>query len=296
MKRLRPVLAALAALLLAGASPPHPLVGRWTSKDTFTTTTLRFLPDGRYTREIRVGDAPLRAEGRYRLEGKTLTLTPRGDSPAQYRVDLEGDRLTLSGDDLPEPKPFEKEPGSEKALLDEARQADARTAKENAAWRKRIAVGPIPAKPPSVLAGVPRDPNPKRVLKGAQVFQRPQLYLRLVPMTLTSAEGRRSTAFNSVNWHFSPGGRVFIRYETFRPGARYDSARPRGEIRTFWAAYRITPGKDSDALHVETDAGETIALKLEYGRRNLVWDEQIFGQVDWENEQLRRMQKGKAAG
>lgn len=286
-----PLFAPLIAVLLIAASSSTPLVGRWVHEDTFTVTTLRFLPDGRYSSEIRVGDAPVQLQGRYKLDGKKIVLSPKGDAPVQYQIALEGNRLTLSGGDLPEPKRFEKEPGSEKALLEEAGKGDANKAKEDAKWRSRIQVGPIPEKPPITLAGVPPDPNRKRILKGAQVFQRPQLYLRLVPMTLISPEGRQSTVFNSVKWHFSPSGRVFIRYETFRPGQRYDTDKPVGEIRTFWAAYRVVPGKDEDKVTVQTDQGETHTLTLEDGRRNLVWDDQIYGQVDWENEQVRRMQK-----
>ncbi|MBW3622212.1 MAG: hypothetical protein KY468_02250 [Armatimonadetes bacterium] len=289
--KLFPFLPAFLALILIGAAPPNPLVGRWISEDMFTITTLRFLPDGRYTREIRVGDVPLQAQGRYKRNGDSITFSPKGESEEKYELTLDGNRLTLSGAGLPEPKTFEKEPGSEKALLEETRQGDAQKSKEDDVWRKRIAVGPIPAKAPTSLAGVPKDPNPKRVLKGAQVFQQPQLYLRLTPMTLTSAGGRQSTVFNSVKWHFSPNGRVFIRWETFRPGQRYDADKPQGEIRTFWAAYRITPGKETDRLYVETDGGEKFNLSLEDGRRNLVWDDQIYSQVHWQNELMRRQQK-----
>ena len=82
-----------------------------------------------------------------------------------------------------------------------------------------------------------------------------------------------------------------FRRRTFHRGRRYDAADPRGEVVTYWGRYRVEPGENgaaTDRVAVETDAGEKIRLELIDGRRNLVWGTTLYGQVDWENEALRR--------
>jgi len=288
-------MAVVVIALALGAHPcraqaaPERLVGIWVFRDMFQTVELWFLADGRYSATTRVGDAAVPESGRYEVRGTKLTLAPQGAGPVTYDFALAGSRLTLSGGNYAAPQTFEKVPGSEAKVAGEARRADAGKAREDAEWRARIKVAPIGRRPAHIPVGeVPADPNSGHVFKTPTVFTEQNLYLRLTPYKLRLSDGTASDVFNSWKWYFLPTGRVFVRSEQFRPGGRYDSARPRGEVKTFWGAYRIEPGAEVDKVYVETDQGEKVEMEFRDGRRNLYWGNEVYGHVEWEREALRR--------
>ncbi len=284
---------ALGAQLCRGQASPERLVGIWVFRDMFQTVEIWFLADGRYSATIKIGDAAVPENGRYEVRGAKLKLAPQGAEPVTYDYSLSGNRLTLSGGNYGAPQTFEKVPGSEVKVAGEARRADAGKAREDAEWRARIKVAPIGRRPAHVPVGeVPADPNGDHVFKAPTIFSQESLYLRLTPYKLQSRDGTASDVFNSWKWYFLPTGRVFVRTEQFRPGGRYDPARPRGEVKTFWGAYRIEPGAEVDKVYVETDQGEKVEMEIRDGRRNLYWGNDVYGHVEWEREALRR-QAGK---
>jgi hypothetical protein len=52
-----------------------------------------------------------------------------------------------------------------------------------------------------------------------------------------------------------------------------------------WGRYDL--GED-DTARVETDEGEAVALRFLDGRRNLVFGQEVLGNVAWEHEALDR--------
>ena len=289
------LLALLLALLALGTPPslaqrPDALVGSWVYRDMFRTLRISFLPDGRYWLQTAIGETTLDASGRYQFAGTRLTLSPPDADPITYTVSLAGTKLTLSGGDAESPMAFEKEPGSEQKLLALAREADAAKAQEDARWRARLPVARLQQPPPPHVAvgEVPADPRKAHVFKDPMVFRDQNLYLRLTPYTLRFAGGATADVFNSTKWYFLPTGRVFIKMEQYHEGQRYDPTNPQGDVKTFWGAYRVETSGEGERVVVETDEGEKIEMRLEDGRRNLYWGKEVYGQVDWENEALRR--------
>lgn len=265
------------------------LVGTWVFRDELRTVEVGFLPDGRYGATIKIGDTTLPERGRYEFKGTKLTLAPQGSAPITYNVSLVGKRLTLSGGNYPSPMTYVKVPGSEVKILGEASRADAQKSDEDATWRARIKVAPLNRQAVQIPVGeVPADPNRGHIFRDAMVFSGEALYLRLTPYQLRFANGATHQVFNSWKWYFFPTGRVFVRTEQFRPGQSYNPSQPRGEIKTYWGAYRINVGAAVDQLFVETDQGEKISVELRDGRRNLYWGNDHYGHVEWEQEALRR--------
>ena len=81
---------------------------------------------------------------------------------------------------------------------------------------------------------------------------------------------------NSQEWHFLRNGRVLIRFIQNRAAPYSPVIVP--EIIEVWGAYDITPSHGpqdifhiyaDNSLHIETDLGEQLELKLEDGRRHL---------------------------
>jgi len=270
------------------------LVGTWVYRDALRTVEIGFLPDGRYAASIKIGEATVPENGRYELKGTKLTLAPQGAAPVTYNFSLVGNKLTLSGGNYPQPLTYIKVPGSEAKIIAEASRADASKSREDAEWRSRIKVAPLNKQSVHVPVGeVPADPNQGHIFKGSTVFSSEALYLRLTPYQLRFANGSSRQVFNSWKWYFFPTGRVFVRTEEFVQGRRYDPGNPRGEIKTYWGAYRIEPGAEVDQVSVETDQGEKITMELRDGRRNLYWGNESYGHVEWEKEAVRRQVEKK---
>ncbi|MEO6350297.1 MAG: hypothetical protein ABIP53_06565 [Candidatus Limnocylindrales bacterium] len=91
---------------------------------------------------------------------------------------------------------------------------------------------------------------------------------------------------NSTKWYFETTGRLYTIFTNWPLGKIYDRYSPEPDVNTYWSRYTIVEGTDTDRVLVETDAGEQIEMSLANGRRNLVWDNDVYGQVDWENQQL----------
>ena len=92
---MRKTLGALAlvciALLGAGCKKASPLVGKWSTSSGVTSLELEFKPENAYTMAIKVGGREFDLIGDYKLEGDSLTITPKdvnlpGLSAAQLAV------------------------------------------------------------------------------------------------------------------------------------------------------------------------------------------------------------------
>lgn len=276
-----------------------PLVGAWNFADQLSSIEVILRPDGRYHATGIFASVRLDERGKYKIEkaSRKLTLDPRTEEAQTYDMDLYGNTMTLSGGNYATPFTYHIDLQKIEEVLERVRRADAQKAHDDGQWRERIPIGPMSGAAIHVPVGeVPADPNPRHVFNASTLFTGQQLYLSLTPVTLKFTNGSTRQVFNSWKWYFHPTGRVFVRTETFRLSGSYDAYNPRGEVTTYWGAYRITPGTEAEPAYVEenvlleTDGGEKIAMTLEDGRRVILWGKKLYGQVDWENEALRRMQ------
>jgi hypothetical protein len=265
-----------------------PLVGRWTHADEFVTTIMTFLPDGRYVSATSVGDTTINENGTYSIDGTSLTLVAVGEGAATYELALYEGALTLLGGSYSTATQFDLEPGSHEAVIGEAQEADANEAALDEQWRTRLPVAPMAVQPPHVAVGdVPEDPNVANIFGSPTVFVSPELYLEIRLAEITFDDGSTGSVQNSTKWYFQPTGRLYTVFTNWPLGRVYSKAYPQPDVNVYWSRYTIVEGTDTDRVLVQTDAGEQIDMYLAHGRRNLVWGNDVYGQVDWENEQVQ---------
>jgi hypothetical protein len=265
-----------------------PLVGRWTHSDEFVTSVTSFLPDGRYVDVTTVGDTTLNESGTYAVDGTTLTLIAFGEGTETYELALYDGAFTLLGGAYSTPTQFDLEPGSPESIVAEAQEVDANEAQLDADWRARLPVAPMGQQPPHVALGeVPEDPNVTNIFGSPTIFVSPELYLEISLAEVTYDDGSTGSVQNSTKWYFEPTGRLYTIFTNWPLGRIYSKAYPQPDVNTYWSRYTIVEGSDTDRVLVETDAGEQIDMYLAHGRRNLVWGNDVYGQVDWENEQMQ---------
>jgi hypothetical protein len=281
--------AGLAKSTLSTPSPNAPLIGRWRQRDEIAERELVFLPDGRYfIKMVFGGAAPLSQKGRYEIHGSTLRSQADGEQPVEYNFGVQGGQLLVTGGPLGSlTLRYAKEPGSEQAVLKEARQLDARKAADDEAWRQRIPAGPL--QPGRIMGAgeVPQDQNFARVFPGATVFKEQEAYIWFSSFTrqLTNLSGSYSYSQefrDNTKWFFFPNGRCFAKFTNYLGATTTE-----GNITAAWGAYRLEGvGTGAESLSIETDAGEKISMQVIDGRRNLQWTATTYGNVEWENEAL----------
>ncbi|HEX8847719.1 MAG TPA: hypothetical protein VF791_23970 [Pyrinomonadaceae bacterium] len=151
---------------------------------------------------------------------------------------------------------------------------------EDREWCARYQIGRMGTQPPHVPVGeIPADPNVSRIFDSPVVFVSTQLYVWFSSQTYT-IEGYGGEFRNQQSFYFLPTGRYFYK------SVRYEGqTTPEGQVAVNWGSYRFTGNEE---IEVESDEGERISMQLKLGRRNLIWGNTTFGEVDWEREALRR--------
>jgi len=153
---------------------------------------------------------------------------------------------------------------------------------EDADWCARLRLARMNSQPAHVPAGeIPADPNVGNVFDRPILFENTQLYIWLSSTTY-SIEGYGGGYRNRQVFYFLPTGRFYYKTVMY-----YGQTTPQGKVSAFWGRYRFT-SESGNEIELESDQGERLVLPLRYGRRNLVWGDTTYGQVDWENEALRR--------
>lgn len=285
------------AIVAPARAADDDISGRWVYKTELLTVTSVFVADGRYFAEIKVGDNPVPQRGRYALKGGKITIDPQGEDAVVYPYRYTGDTLEVTTPELG--KMTYKRVNTAKEIAAEIEKADAIRAKEDAEWRKKFDVAVMTKQPPSVAAGaVPADKNFEKVFDAPTVFAKQQLYVRYGREEYVYANGDPPGKFKtSFDWHFLPTGRVYVDATTYT-GAVAVPKNQQGPFGTFYVAGKTETKKfgkykldKDDALVIEMDDGEKIEAKFIDGRRNLVWGKAVYGNVVWELEALKRMEK-----
>jgi hypothetical protein len=153
---------------------------------------------------------------------------------------------------------------------------------ESDEWCERIRLARMDYQPRHVAVGeIPADPNVGNVFNNPIIFEGTELYIWMSSTTY-AIEGYGGGYRNRQVFYFLPTGRFYYKSVMY-----YGQTTPDGKVGQAWGRYRFT-SEDGDEVELESDQGERFLFPVKYGRRNLIWDETTFGQVDWENEALRR--------
>jgi len=273
------------------------LHGEWTWHDPLMSVSISFLPNGRYDWDMKTEGIDFPYKGAYHLAGHSLTLDPDGGAPQVYHLQRDKDQIVLSGGVFPAPRTFTETAGSQAKVVavqqkeeDNQKAAAAHEADVDAQWRARIQLAPSKSDwPHGAIGAIPADTKPGHRFAGATVFKTVQGYTRQSLIGNPSSGPAGHQTMYSSRWYFLPNGRFYTDHVTEQFGVALDPAHPGGTHLGTWGAYRIVPGGDVDTMHVETDAGEKLTLKLTHGRRDLVFRESVFTQVQAANDTLDRM-------
>lgn len=256
------------------ASQPS-LFGRWIHEAAFLRATMTFYADSNYVFEVRAGRTTTKKEGKYAVAGSQLTLRVRNHPSLVYTFVMTGNRLILTGGEFEAATTFVKQIGSEKRVAAERRAALALIESENARWRKRFPVStlfkPIPAISSSDSL---RDPKPGNIFLTPVVFIDPQIYAWLSAQRVR-IKNRYGTAElrDRMRWIFFANGRVHLQSIT------YDRQTGAPRTRQAWGRYHF---EAEDKLWFESDDGERYRLRLEDGRRTLVFNERYHDHLEWQ--------------
>ena len=151
---------------------------------------------------------------------------------------------------------------------------------EDDAWCKRLKIARMKSQPPHVSVGeIPDDPNVSSVYDAPVVFVKTQLYIYMSSQTY-KLEGYGDNYRDTQKYYFFATGRFYYRNQTYA-----GQTTPAGNVAEIWGRYHFTK---PDEMEVETDKGEKQTFPVTHGRRNLVFGETTYGQVDWENEALQK--------
>lgn len=279
--------------LLPGAPEETPLAGRWVYKTDFLIVTSTLLPDGRYFAETRVGETVVPERGKYTVKDRKLMLEPLGGTAVTFTFTRDGNTLVVTTADSVTMTYKRVATGAEVAA--EAKKADAAKALEDATWKEKFAVALMKIQPPHMAVGpVPEDKNQKQVFDSPEVFTSPQLYLRNGQQEFVYENGNQPGRFKTYfHWHFLPTGRVFVDATSYIGAVEVPKAL-RGSLPTYFATGKTEQNKfgkykiEKDDVVIEMDDGEKVWMSLIDGRRNLVWDKAVYGNVTWELESLKK--------
>ncbi len=151
---------------------------------------------------------------------------------------------------------------------------------EDIEWCKRLKIARMKSQPEHVAAGeIPSDPNLKKIYDDPVVFTELQGYVWMSSQTV-AIEGYGDQFRNTQKYYFMPTGRFYYKSTMY-----YGQTTPDGNVTEIWGRYRFTK---PDEIEVESDAGEKQTMAVKYGRRNLIFGDTTYGEVNWENEALRR--------
>jgi hypothetical protein len=273
------------------------ILGLWTANLPGNAKALTFRPDGEFRLRQCLGNALAFDYGLYAadMSARTLVSDSRFIERQDCGLDFYGDTMTIYGGTQP-PSTYAVNLGAVDAAIAASLAADAEDARVDASWMDRVPLGP--KRPDAVhvpTADIPADPQPGHVFEDATIFAGFQLYRRLTPgFVYFNVQGviRSVPVVNTSEWHFFPTGRTLVRFKNYRAGISYPSTI--ADVSDAWGAYRVD-GKPSErdvlhryadnAVHIETDAGETSALTLEDGRRHLFLGKTFQILSDWAAEQ-----------
>lgn len=225
------------SLLLVAVAPSvlaaDELVGEWTGSNGIT---IAFREDGAFA----LGDM----KGKWHRSGATLTLTDAEGDADSYQVAVNGDRLTLSGTNLPSALVFERKgkrpapaaaPGGFRRALEKA-LAGAETK-------------PVEGKPDAAALSRPPQETPKDVKKLVPKF-------KSATKELKDPEGKYTFKVPE-KWTFTVGQDANARYSIVNPGyAATDVAKHQ-------IVYWLVPILPSDASKGFKDRVEEGARKLD---------------------------------
>jgi hypothetical protein len=153
---------------------------------------------------------------------------------------------------------------------------------EDNQWCERLSLARMHSQPAHVPVGdIPPDPNAGNVFSGPIIFRDTQLYIWL-SSSVYAIEGYGSGYRNKQTFYFLPTGRFYYKTVMY-----YGQVSPEGNVKAIWGRYRFTDER-GEQIEMETDQGENVVVQLRFGRSNLIWGDTTYGQVDWENEALRR--------
>jgi hypothetical protein len=273
------------------------ILGLWTAKLPAQSAELVFRPDGEFRLNRCVNSAIAHDYGLYAVDVRTRTLVSdsRFVEVQTHGLDFYGDTMTIFGGTLGPPSTYTVNLGVVDAAIEASLAADANEARIDAQWLTRVPVGPRdPSATQIPIGDIPADPNPRRIFDAATVLTNYQLYRRLIPgVVYFNHQGtiKSVPVVNTREWHFFPTGRVLVRFRNHRAGVTYPSTVV--DVTDSWGAYRIEPKPDQrDILHlyadnavfIETDLGERMAMTLEDGRRNLFWNKDYQILSEWAAE------------
>lgn len=267
------------------------LVGQWLWDNDHVRVAYWLGADGKYRADYKGIALPIREEGTWRLDQKELTLEPRFEPKQQWSILREGkERIFYSSTG---------EPRVLKHVDNEESPQGATEAEEKAldkTWRERLPVSAMGRQPAHVAVGeVPADPALAKVFPKARVFTRPVVYLRWGRTSYwVRSRAEAGPLRSSMQWHFLPTGRVFVRVshcqgtETIPHHRDFWGAFYLGQVDTqsFWGRYHI---EEDERVVIELDTGEKRTLQLEKGRRSLVSDKAAYLNVDWQTELSRQL-------
>lgn len=151
---------------------------------------------------------------------------------------------------------------------------------EDDGWCRRLKIARMKSQPAHVpVAEIPDDPKVSNIYDDPVVFVKTQLYIYTSSQAMT-LPGYGDTYRDTQKYFFLATGRFYYKNTTYE-----GQTTPAGKVAEIWGRYHFTK---SDEMELETDAGEKLTFPMKFGRRNLIWDEITFLQVDWANESLQK--------
>jgi hypothetical protein len=287
------------ALVLVGPAraAEDDLAGRWVCQTEFLKVTTLILPDGRYFAEIKVGETVVPQRGQYSIKDGKITFDPQGEKAVTYPYRYTGDTLEVTTLELG--KMTYKRVNTAKEVIAEAAKADAVKAKEDDEWRKKFEIAVMTKQPPHVAVGaVPEDKNVEKIFDKPTVFAKQQLYLRVNQVEYVYRDNNPPGTFKTYfHWHFLSTGRVFVDATTYT-GAVAVPKNQQGPFGTYYVSGKTEVKKfgrykieKDETITIEMDDGEKAEVKLIDGRRNMTWGKTVYGNVYWELEALKRLEK-----
>lgn len=274
-----------------------PILGLWTANLPGASAELVFRDDGQFRLKRCVNQVTSYDYGLYSADStsRKLVYDSRFVAAQTRELDYYGNTLTIYGG-LHTPSTYAVNLGMVNTAINASFAADAADALVDEQWLARVPIGPRDPNAVQLPSGdIPADPNPGSIFPGASVFTGYQFYRRLIlGEVYFNVQGtiKSVSVVNTREWHFFPTGRVLVRFKNYRATPVHPITV--ADVSDSWGAYRIE-GKPveqdilhiyaDNALHIETDLGETMDMTLEDGRRHLFWGKDYMLQSEWATEQ-----------
>jgi hypothetical protein len=285
----------------------------WLKTKSFANDdSLVLLSDGRYQQvsyyDFSGGVSSFVTEGLYTLQGEQLTLDPVCDGPSSYTLKQVQNHLLLSFPDTnntPVTLTYIAAPPTSVAYqLGQIKLNDEATTQANTEWEGRIPLAPINmnlGRAP-VSGEISADPNPGNRFEGATVFAEQEVYpytseyfyvydtsgnyiqtspsLQIIENMGTGPvrdiDFSRGQFHDKLNTYFFPNGRTLTYFENYS-AADITGYEPKPVITYTWGKYKI----EENLITIESDAGETFAYELLYGRRKIRSGEACYDNLEY---------------